>query len=82
MKKLMNVLPLLLVAALQFGTACQSNKKKVAENVNITLFDKELPEIKALVNGEWELVSGKNAREFCEYENTFIKFAAKPNRVP
>ena len=75
MKKLMNVLPLLLVAVLLFGTACQGNKKKGVENVNVTLFDKELPEIKVLVNGDWELVSGKNAREFCEYENTFIKFA-------
>ena len=74
MKKLMNVLPLLLVVVLLFGTACQSNKKKDAESVNVTLFDKDLPEIKTLVNGEWELVSGKNAREFCEYENTFIKF--------
>ena len=71
MKKLMNVLPLLLVVVLLFGTACQSNKKKDAESVNVTLFDKDLPEIKTLVNGEWELVSGKNAREFCEYENTF-----------
>lgn len=60
MKKLMNVLPLLLVAVLLFGTACQGKKKEV-ENVNVTLFDKELPEIKALVNGDWELVSGKNA---------------------
>ena len=75
MKKLMNVLPLLLVVVLLFGTACQSNKKKDGESVNVTLFDKDLPEIKTLVNGEWELVSGKNAREFCEYENTFIKFA-------
>ena len=75
MKKLMDVLPLLLVVVLLFGTACQSNKKKDAESVNVTLFDKDLPEIKTLVNGEWELVSGKNAREFCEYENTFIKFA-------
>ena len=53
MKKLMNVLPLLLVAVLLFGTACQGNKKKGVENVNVTLFDKELPEIKALVNGDW-----------------------------
>ena len=70
MKKLMDVLPLLLVVVLLFGTACQSNKKKDAESANVTLFDKDLPEIKTL-----ELVSGKNAREFCEYENTFIKFA-------
>lgn len=61
MKKLMDVLPLLLVVVLLFGTACQSNKKKDAESVNVTLFDKDLPEIKTLVNGEWELVSGKNA---------------------
>ena len=64
MKKLMDVLPLLLVVVLLFGTACQSNKKKDAESANVTLFDKDLPEIKTLVNGEWELVSGKNARDF------------------
>ena len=52
MKKLMNVLPLLLVAVLLFGTACQGKKEEV-KNVNVTLFDKELPEIKALVNGDW-----------------------------
>ena len=89
MKKLMDVLPLLLVVVLLFGTACQSNKKKDAESVNVTLFDKDLPEIKTLVNGEWELVSGKNAREFCEYENTSSSLqttnmsgrrTAKPNR--
>ena len=70
MKKL---LPLLLVAVLPFGMA-QSNQKKT-ECVNITLLNRELSEIKALVNGEWELVSGGNARELCEYENTFITFA-------
>ena len=52
MKKLMDVLPLLLVVVLLFGTACQSNKKKDAESANVTLFDKDLPEIKTLVNGE------------------------------
>ena len=31
MKKLMDVLPLLLVVVLLFGTACQSNKKKDAK---------------------------------------------------
>lgn len=70
MKKL---LPLLLVAVLPFGMA-QSNQKKT-ECVNTTLLNRELSEIKALVNGEWELVSGGNARELCEYENTFITFA-------
>ena len=53
MKKLMDVLPLLLVVVLLFGTACQSNKKKDAESANVTLFDKDLPEIKTLVNGEY-----------------------------
>lgn len=51
MKKLMDVLPLLLVVVLLFGTACQSNKKKDAESVNVTLFDKDLPEIKTLEIG-------------------------------
>lgn len=43
-------------------------------SVNTTLYDKTLPEIKELVNGKWELVSGQNARETCEFENTFILF--------
>ena len=87
MKKLMDVLPLLLVVVLLFGTACQSNKKKDAESVNVTLFDKDLPEIKTLVNGEWELVSGKNAREnmrilssSLQTTNMSGRRTAKPNR--
>ena len=89
MKKLMNVLPLLLVVVLLFGTACQSNKKKDAESVNVTLFDKDLPEIKTLVNGEWELVSGKNAVSFANMRilssslqttNMSGRRTAKPNR--
>ena len=63
MKKLMDVLPLLLVVVLLFGTACQSNKKKDAESVNVTLFDKDLPEIKTLVNGEWEQIGRASCRE-------------------
>lgn len=43
-------------------------------SANVTLYDKDLPEIKGLVDGKWELVSGRNSRETCEYENTFIRF--------
>lgn len=77
MKTLMQLLPLLLVGCLPLGMACQQqNKPKTEETVatEITLFDKDLPEIKKLIDGKWELVSGKNTREFCEYENTFIEF--------
>lgn len=77
MKTLMQLLPLLLVGCLPLGIACQQqNKPKTEEAVatEITLFDKDLPEIKKLIDGKWELVSGKNTREFCEYENTFIEF--------
>ena len=42
--------------------------------VKATLFDKSLPEIKEFVNGKWELVSGQNAGQLCEFENTFIVF--------
>ena len=74
MKNLMKVWLLLLVCILPLGTACQDNKKKETTKANLSLIEKDLPEIKQLVNGKWELVSGKNAREFCEYENTFITF--------
>lgn len=61
------------------GVGCrqQSGKKRTdpeRASVKTTLFDKELPEIKKLVDGKWELVSGQNARELCEFENTFITF--------
>ena len=42
--------------------------------VKATLFDKSLPEIKEFVNGKWELVSGQNAGQLCEFENTLIVF--------
>lgn len=77
MKTLMRLLPLLLVGCLPLGMACQQqSKQKTEETVaaEINLFDKDLSEIKKLIDGKWELVSGKNAREFCEYENTFIEF--------
>ena len=70
----MKAFSLLLISILLLGTACQGNKQKEEVKVKTTLADKELPEIKKLVDGEWELISGKNARELCEYENTFIKF--------
>jgi len=83
MKKLMDVLPLLLVVVLLFGTACQSNKKKDAESANVTLFDKDLPEIKTLVNGEWEPVSSANMRilsSSLQTTNMSGRRTAKPNR--
>lgn len=59
-------------------TSCKSDKSKKAaagkEVVRTTLFDKTLPEVKKLVDGEWELVSCKNATEEGEFENTFITF--------
>lgn len=70
----MKAFSLLLISILLLGTACQGSKQKEEVKVKTTLADKELPEIKKLVDGEWELISGKNARELCEYENTFIKF--------
>ena len=51
MKKLMDVLPLLLVVVLLFGTACQSNKKKDAESANVTLFDAGQ---RRMGTGEWQ----------------------------
>jgi len=49
--------------------SCSSDKSK-----GRTLHDKSLSEIKKSINGEWELVSGKNASELGEFENTFIVF--------
>ena len=51
-----------------------SEKAEVREQVSTTLFDKSLPEIKELVNGKWELISGQNTGQLCEFENTFIEF--------
>lgn len=73
-------LPVLLVAGLVvLSVACQSDKAKSTsagggEAVQMTLFDKGLPEIKQQIDGRWELRSGKNAREEGEFENTFIEF--------
>lgn len=51
-----------------------SEKVSPSANVKATLFDMPLPEIKKLINGRWELLSGKNPSQLCEYENTFIVF--------
>ena len=73
--RFVKIISFLLIAFLLSGTSCR-NKQKAKDTVRIktTLFDKELPEIKKMINGKWELVSGKNSREVCEYENTFIEF--------
>jgi len=52
----------------------RGDAQKEREQVQTTLFDKSLPEIKQLINGTWELVHGKNNRESSDYENTFIIF--------
>lgn len=59
MKKLMDVLPLLLVVVLLFGTACQSNKKKDAESVKVRCSIRICRRSRQLVNGrmgtgEWQ----------------------------
>lgn len=77
MKKAGWILAGVFICALCIG--CHFGKKKStrAEPVLVghcTLFDKSLPEIKEYIKGEWKLVSGKNVREVCEYDNTFIQF--------
>lgn len=63
------------------GFGCQQKpvqEKKtpevVKETVATTLYDKSLPEIKKYVDGKWELISGQNETQLCEFENTFIVF--------
>ena len=51
-----------------------SKESETRTTVQTTLFDKSLPEIKELVEGKWELVSGQNTTQLCEFENTFIQF--------
>lgn len=52
----------------------KSEKASTPANVKETLFDKPLPEIKKLIKGRWELLSGQNPSQLCEFENTFIVF--------
>lgn len=66
MKKNLNIVLLLCLTILVVG--CKDNK------VRETLYDKSLPELKSLVDGRWELISGENATEMGEFENTFIIF--------
>jgi len=56
-------------------TSCKSQETKPeTKNIEETLLNRPLPEIKQVVNGEWELVSNQNEREIGEFENTFITF--------
>ena len=52
----------------------KTNSDKAKQLVNTSLLDKSLPEIKDLVKGKWELISGKNNSQLCEFENTYIEF--------
>lgn len=74
-------LELLLAVGLIFnGFGCRdkssqmANAQEAVKEGPVTLYDKTLPEIKKHVNGKWELISGQNKEQFCEYENTFIVF--------
>lgn len=69
----------ILICVFFVGVSCHQGKVNAQksgkkENIQVSLFDKSLPEIQKYINGEWKLVSGKNGREVCEYEGTFIKF--------
>lgn len=77
MKKVGWILAGVFISALCIGFHFDKKKSTRAEPVLVghcTLFDKSLPEIKEYIKGEWKLVSGKNVREVCEYDNTFIQF--------
>lgn len=77
MKKLKIIIATLIICFSLIGVSCTGKSEKQVnkkETVRTTLFDKSLPEIKKIINGNWKLVSGKNSRELCEYENTFIEF--------
>ncbi|MDR1203513.1 MAG: hypothetical protein LBL58_18045 [Tannerellaceae bacterium] len=63
-----------IVACLLVAGGCNGKKRQAPLEAEATLFDKPLDEIKQYMNGEWELVSGQNARETNEFENTFIAF--------
>lgn len=62
-----------MVLCLAGATNCKS-KTESRPKVRATLVDKPLSEVKELVDGKWELVSGQNAGQLCEFENTFIIF--------
>lgn len=73
-----SVKSIFIVAALGLcliGINSCKGKSESGSKVQATLFDKSLPEIKELVDGKWELVSGQNATQLCEFENTFIQFS-------
>lgn len=58
----------------QKGEGQTTAKADARPQVKMSLVDKTLPEIKESVNGKWELISGQNASQLCEFENTFITF--------
>lgn len=58
----------------QKGEGQASAKTEARSQNKMSLVDKTLPEIKESVNGKWELISGQNASQLCEFENTFITF--------
>lgn len=58
----------------QKGEEQTAAKADARPQVKMSLVDKTLPEIKESVNGKWELISGQNASQLCEFENTFITF--------
>lgn len=63
----------LMMLCLLGANSCKSKTESHAK-IRATLVDKPLPEIKELVDGKWELVSGQNPSQLCEFENTFITF--------
>lgn len=80
MSNLKNIFIVALIGLCLIGTSsCKSKseqkeiKQQTETTVKVTLYDKTLPDIKELINGKWELVSGQNDRETCEFENTFIR---------
>ena len=56
------------------GQGGASDKIESQTTLRATLFDKSLPEIKEFVDGKWDLISGQNTGQLCEFENTFITF--------
>ncbi len=74
MKKLL----LISILAITCMFTAISNGKQLnvyeTHQTEVTLQDKPLSEIKKLINGRWELVTGQNSRELNEFEKTFIEF--------
>lgn len=54
----------------------KTNSDKVEQLVNTSLLDKSLPEIKDLVKGKWELVSGKNTVNYVNLKTRTLNLTA------